>query len=142
MSPVSAYTTDFFAHAIPFLIANELAFMVGTWGVSGFKGKVSYLASFPISLRALWAVIRGQKIKFPVTPKDRQDGNFAHLVWPQIAVIVLTLLGLAYAGVRLALGDAGYSLGGLVANAFWGGHNILAMWIMVRAAFWKPDYES
>jgi cellulose synthase (UDP-forming) len=142
ISPVSAYTTDFFMHAIPFLVANELAFMVGTWGISGFKGKVSYLASFPISLRALWAVIRGEKIKFPVTPKDRQDGNFAHLVWPQIAVIILTLLGLAFAGVRLAMGHEGYSLGGLLANAFWGGHNILAMWVMVRAAFWKPDYED
>jgi cellulose synthase (UDP-forming) len=142
ISPVAAYTSDFFAHALPFLVANELAFMVGTWGVSGYKGKVTYLASFPLSLQAIWAVLRGRQIKFPVTPKERQSGNFVRLVWPQIAICVLTALGLAYAGVRYAAGDPVYSLGGLIANGFWGANNILAMSIMIRAAFWKPDWES
>ncbi len=142
ISPVAAYTSDFFAHALPFLIANELAFMVGTWGVSGYKGKVTYLASFPLSLQAIWAVLRGRQIKFPVTPKERQSGNFVRLVWPQIAICVLTALCLAYAGVRYAAGDPAYSLGGLIANGFWGLNNILAMSIIIRAAFWKPDWES
>lgn len=140
--PVSAYTSDFFAHALPFLVFNELAFMVGTWGVSGFKGKVTYLASFPLSLRAIWAVVRRQQIKFPVTPKERQAGNFARLVMPQIVMVGLTLAALAFAAVQLALGDPDYSLGGLIANGFWGLNNILAMGIMIRAAFWKPDWES
>ena len=139
--PVDAYTGDFFAYALPFLVLNELAFMVGTWGLSGFKGKVSYLASFPISLRALWTVLRGKKISFPVTPKQRQAGNQFHLVWPQALVIVLTLAGLCYAAVMLANGDGNYSLGGLIVNGLWGLNNILAMSIMVRAAFWKPEEE-
>ncbi|OAN56744.1 glycosyltransferase [Sphingobium sp. TCM1] len=139
IAPVSAYTGDFFGHALPFLIANELAFMAGTWGMSGYKGKVSYLASFPISLRALWAVLRKQKIKFPVTPKERQDGNFLHLVWPQAAIIVATLVGFCWSGIAFWLGLGNYSLGGLIANGLWGLNNILAMWVMVRAAFWKPE---
>lgn len=142
VAPVSAYTTTFFAHALPFLVFNELAFMVGTWGVSGYKGKVTYLSSFPLSLRALWAVLRGRQIKFPVTPKERQDGNFARLVMPQIVLVVVTLAGLVYAGVRLVAGDPDYSLGGLIANGFWGLNNMLAMGIMIRAAFWKPDWET
>lgn len=140
--PVSAYTSDFFAHALPFLVFNELAFMVGTWGVSGYKGKVTYLASFPLSLRAIWAVVRGRQIKFPVTPKERQAGNFARLVMPQIMLVGLTLGAFAFAAVRLALGDPDYSLGGLIANGFWGLNNILAVGIMIRAAFWKPDWET
>lgn len=140
--PVSAYTSDFFAHALPFLVFNELAFMVGTWGISGYKGKVTYLSSFPLSLRALWAVLHRQQIKFPVTPKERQSGNFARLVMPQIVLVVLTLSALLYAGLRLAWGDPAYSLGGLIANGFWGLNNILAMGIMIRAAFWKPDWET
>lgn len=142
VAPVSAYTGDFFGHALPFLIMNELAFMAGTWGMSGYKGKVSYLASFPISLRALWAVIRKQKIKFPVTPKERQDGNFLHLVWPQVAVMVATVAGLAWAATAFALGIGPYTLGGLIANGLWGLNNILAMAIMVRAAFWKPEQAA
>jgi cellulose synthase (UDP-forming) len=142
VAPVSAYTSDFFAHALPFLVFNELAFMVGTWGVSGYKGKVTYLASFPLSLRALWAVIRRKQIKFPVTPKERQTGNFAHLVMPQIVLVAVTLAALAYAAFRLMQGDPDYSLGGLIANGFWGFNNILAMSIMIRAAFWKPHWET
>jgi cellulose synthase (UDP-forming) len=141
ISPVSAYSLAFYQHILPFLIANELAFMVGTWGLSGWRAKNSYLAFFPVNLRALWTVLRGQAIKFPVTPKDRQEGNFLHLVWPQAAVIVLTLAGLAYAALQLALGSAGYSLGGLVANGFWGLNNVLAMGGLVLAAFWRPEPE-
>jgi cellulose synthase (UDP-forming) len=141
IAPVSAYTGDFFAHALPFLVLNELAFMVGTWGLSGYKGKVTYLASFPLALRALWAVLRKKKISFPVTPKQRQSGSQFHLVWPQVVVMLLTLGAFVYASVRLALGSDDYSLGGLFVNGLWGLNNILAMSIMVRAAFWKPEEE-
>lgn len=140
--PVSAYTTDFFKHVLPFLIANELAFMVGTWGVSGYKGKVSYLAFFPIGLRALWTVLRRRKITFPVTPKDRQEGNFLHLVWPQILIIAATVGAFGYAVTRFASGSDAYTAGGLIANGFWCVNNILAMSIMVRAALWHPEPEQ
>jgi cellulose synthase (UDP-forming) len=142
IAPVNAYTGDFFAYALPFLVLNELAFMVGTWGLSGYKGKVNYLASFPVSLRALWAVVRREKISFPVTPKQRQAGNQLHLVWPQIAVIALTVLGFLWAAVQLTRGADGYSLGGMIVNGLWGLSNILAMSIMVRAALWKPEGEA
>ena len=139
IAPVSAYTGDFFGHALPFLIANEIAFLAGTWGLSGYKGKVSYLASFPISLRALWAVIRKQKIKFPVTPKERQDGNFLHLVWPQVALMAVTVMAFCWAAFALWQGIGHYTPGGLIANGLWGLNNVLAMGVMVRAAFWKPE---
>ncbi|WP_423142997.1 glycosyltransferase [Parablastomonas sp. CN1-191] len=138
IAPVDAYTGDFFGHALPFLILNELAFLFGTWGHSGYKGKVTYLASFPLSLRALWAVVRKKKISFPVTPKARQEGNHLHLVWPQIAIMMLTILAFAYAAILFALGHGPYTTGGMIANGLWGLNNVLAMGIMVRAAFWKP----
>ncbi|MEM6795466.1 MAG: glycosyltransferase, partial [Acidobacteriota bacterium] len=97
IAPVSAYTAEFFLHILPFLVLNELAMMVGTWGISGYKGKVTYLAFFPVNLRALWTALRGKPIKFPTTPKNRQEGTFFHLVVPQAAVIALTLVGLVYA---------------------------------------------
>jgi cellulose synthase (UDP-forming) len=59
-------------------VVTEIAFMVGTWGVRAWDGKASYLSFFPVNFRALWTVLRGQKIKFHVTPKDRQEGNFLH----------------------------------------------------------------
>ncbi len=140
--PVTTYAATYFAHALPFLVSNELAFLVGTWGVSGYRGKVSFLASFPLSLRAIWACLRNQQIKFPVTPKLRQEGSFVRLVWPQIAIIVLSLIALAVAAVRCAQGAPGFTVGGLIANGGWCVFNILAMTIMVSAAFWTPDAEA
>ena len=94
IAPLSAYSGDFYLHALPFIVVNELAFMVGTWGLRSWDGKASYLSFFSVNFRALWTVLRGEKIKFHVTPKERQEGSFLHLVIPQLMVIVLTLTGL------------------------------------------------
>lgn len=143
IAPVSAYTGDFFKHILPFLIFMELAFMMGTWGIAGYRSKASYLSFFPVNLQAIWTVLKGEKIKFPVTPKDRQEGNFFHLVLPQLAVIVLTVLGVLYASVQyFALGNNDYSLGGILVNIFWGLNNIFALSGIVLAAFWQPEEES
>jgi cellulose synthase (UDP-forming) len=143
IAPVSAYTGDFFLHILPFLIAMELAFMVGTWGIAGYRSKASYLSFFPVNLQAIWTVLKGEQIKFPVTPKDRQEGNFFHLVLPQFAVIVLTVLGIVYASVQFfVLGNDDYSLGGILTNLFWGMNNILALSGIVMAAFWQPEADE
>lgn len=138
IAPVAAYSLDFFKHAIPFLLANQLAFMVGTWGVGTWGGQMFYLSFFPINFRALWTVIRGRKISFPVTPKVRQEGSFVRLVVPQIVVIVATVAALIYRGSWVLLG-ATHQLGGLLTNTFWGCMNILFMAGIVRAALWKPE---
>jgi cellulose synthase (UDP-forming) len=139
IAPVEAYSVDFYRHILPFLILNELATMVGTWGVPSYRSKLWYISFFPINLRALWAVARGQTIKFPVTPKVRQAGNFARLVAPQIAVVAVTLAALAWGLLAWATGLGDHTAGGLVANGFWAANNILAMGGMILAAFWKPD---
>lgn len=141
IAPVSAYSIEFYKHILPFLIANTLAQMVGTWGISAWSGQSSYLSFFSINFRALWTVLRGKKISFPVTPKMRQEGTFVALVIPQIIVIVLTLAGLGYASAMFLLG-ADIDISGLITNMFWGLNNILAMSGIVYAAFWKPDYEN
>ncbi|MGB1009035.1 MAG: glycosyltransferase family 2 protein [Thiolinea sp.] len=140
IAPVSAYTADFFIHILPFLIFMELAFMTGTWGIAGYRSKASYLSFFPTNLKAIWTVMKGEQIKFPVTPKDRQEGNFLHLVWPQAAIIALTVLGLVYASVQLLIFDNDqYSPGGILVNVFWGLNNIIALSGIVLAAFWQPE---
>ena len=138
IAPVQTYSLDFFKHAIPFLFANTLAFMVGTWGVDDWGGKTSYLAFFPINLCALWTVLKGEKIKFPVTPKDRQEGNFFRLVVPQFLVIALTAAGLLFAGAKYTLWSS-ITLQSLIVNVFWGLHNILALQWIIAAAFWQPE---
>lgn len=138
--PVSAYSLPFYLHFLPFFLLSELAFMFGTWGISAWDGKASYLSLFSMNLRALDTVLRGEKIKFHVTPKERQQGNFLTLVKPQLAIIALTLLGLLWGGAQLYLGKVD-DPAGYVINIFWGGVNVIAMLPMVFAALWRPESE-
>jgi cellulose synthase (UDP-forming) len=141
-SPLAAYSGDFFVRIFPFLICLEIATMIGTWGLAGYQSKANYLAFFAINLRALWTVLRGRKISFPVTPKDRQSGRHWRLVWPQLAVIALTLAGIAYGLLAAWLGFSNHTFSGVLTNAFWGLNNVLALSGMVRAALWEPEDEA
>ncbi len=142
ISPVSAYSADFFWHLIPFLVTLELAMMIGTWGVSGYAAKSSYLSFFPLGMRAIWSVLRGQTISFKVTPKVRQSGNFLALVKPQIAIVVLTALGAVWAIITLATGTTSHSAPGVISNILWGFNNCLAMAGIIGAALWRPENDE
>jgi len=138
IAPVSAYSSEFFVRILPFLILNELAMMVGAWGVENHRGKAYYLAFFPVNLRALWKAIKNEKISFPTTPKDRQDGTFLHLVRVQLGVIFITLAAIIYAYIEWSRGGTYTELSALLANTFWGFNNIFALSIIVKAAIWRP----
>ncbi len=142
ISPVAAYSSSFFLHVLPFLISLELAMMVGTWGISGYAAKSSYLSFFPLGIRAFFTVMRGKKISFPVTPKVRQSGQFLRLVRPQLAVIGLTLAGAVWGLAALAIGGTEHTMTAVVTNILWGLNNCLAMSGIVAAALWQPPEDD
>lgn len=112
-------------------------------GVAGYKGKTNFLSFFPVNFRALWTVLRGRKISFPTTPKERQSGTFFKLVIPQITVFALSLFSMCFAWFSYSTGVFGtYSFGGLVLNSFWIINNMMAMWGMIAAAFWTPPSDK
>jgi cellulose synthase (UDP-forming) len=137
VAPVSAYSFDFFKHAVPFLAVNELALVIGLWGIAPSTGRAMYLAFFPIALRAFWIVLKGEKIKFPTTPKERQDGRFLHLVRPQMFLMALSLIALAYAVTRTAMTGGNWL--GIATNVFWLTSGLVALGAIVRAAVWQPQ---
>ena len=139
IAPVNAYSTDFFLHLLPFLIVHEVTMILALWGLSGWRGKAGYLAFFPLNLKAIVTVLRGETIKFHVTPKVRQEGRFFGLIRPQIAVVVLGVAGVGWAFTALALGLDLHTPGGIVANTFWVAVNLFALSGIVRAAYWRPD---
>ncbi|MBT9383025.1 glycosyltransferase [Pseudooceanicola sp. CBS1P-1] len=142
LAPVSAYSNEFFVHIIPFLFMLELAMMIGTWGVAGYTAKASYLSFFPLGLKAIWTVVKGEKISFVVTPKARNAQNHLGLVKPQLAVLVLTALGVIYGFTALTVGGTSHTVTGVVTNALWGLNNCVAMAGMIRAATWQPPQSS
>lgn len=141
VAPLAGYSLDFFLHITPFLVLNEVSKLVATWGNSNSKGRAWYLATFPLSLQALWTVMRGKKISFPVTPKDRQVGTYGRLVRWQIGVAILTMASLGWGWFAYTQGNIGYGLGAMLANTLWGVTNAASMLPIIRAAYWQPDPE-
>jgi cellulose synthase (UDP-forming) len=142
IAPVKAYTMEFVIRILPFLLATELAFMVGTWGISGYRSKASYLSFFSVNLHALWTVLAGKTIRFKVTPKERQAGRHGKLVLPQIAIIVVTIASIAFALASWKWWHGHYTAAGLLSNAFWGLGNVIALSGVVRAAFRNHERKA
>jgi cellulose synthase (UDP-forming) len=142
ISPVEAYSSEFFLHLLPFLVVHELASIVGTWGINNRKGRMLNLAFFSFNLQAMWAVLTGKEIRFKVTPKQRKTDRFMWLVAPQIAVVVLTFAGIVYAGAGLLVNPDSKALGSFVVNGFWGLSNAWAMSVLIAAALWQPKDEA
>ena len=142
IAPIEAFTPEFYAHFIPFTVMFELAMMVGMWGIPGYASKASYIAFFPVNIRALWTVLRGRKISFPVTPKMRTGGRRLRVVWPQLTLMILTIAGLAFGWWAAQANIGHYTRAGLLSNTFWSLNNIIALSGIVAAACWQPIEES
>lgn len=140
--PVSSFSLEFFVHFLPFILAFEIASLVGTWGVANPKGKAIYTGFFPIGLRALWTVLRGQPVKFHVTPKERQSGRYLSLVRWHIAIVALNAGAIAVATVQIFFLATRTDLAGYIVNLFWATYCIMLMVIWIRAALWHPPAEA
>ena len=134
---IICYICEFFKYFIPFQVLNTLAMTIGCWGISTRRGEQYYISSFWFMIMSLISVIMGKKVKFNVTPKGKQDtGNIQHIL-PHLIIIFLTLAGILYNGVLLAV-NKHPSPSGFAANTLWCLFNVLSLSIMVRAAYWKP----
>lgn len=135
--PVKAYSFDFFKYFLPFQIMNTITITLGCWGISTKRGDQYYISSFWFMLMALYSIARGKKVKFNVTPKDRNFSKSTEHILPHVTIIALSLIGVAYNVVLLALGHHPLA-SGFAANTFWTIFNIIALSVMIRAAYWKP----
>jgi cellulose synthase (UDP-forming) len=142
LSPINAYSIEFFAHLLPFLIAHEFATVFGTWGIDNRQGKMLNIAFFSFNLMALWAVLRGQEIKFKVTPKERNDQRHIRLVAPQLCVVALTFIAITFALLKAWLQPGSADIGLLGVNIFWAGLNAYCMTVLINAALWTPTKET
>ncbi|HEX8516258.1 MAG TPA: glycosyltransferase [Bacteroidia bacterium] len=138
--PVQAYSFDFFKYFLPFQVMNTITITLGCWGIATKRGDQYYISSFWFMLLSLISVIRGKKVKFNVTPKDKANAqNFQHIL-PHIIIISLSVIGILYNAVLLYLGKHP-TPSGFAANAFWTIFNIIDLSVMIRAANWKSDEE-
>ncbi|MEH2205813.1 MAG: glycosyltransferase [Nostoc sp.] len=141
--PVKTYGSDFAIHFFPAFIINRLTFLAATWGIPArevWRSEQYAIALFPLLIQAVWSVFTGQKLNFQVTPKQRQSGIYLRLVWPQLVVFILTILGMLWSLYQFAIGHLNNPDVHLL-NGAWAIYNLLLLWAIIRASVWQPPKE-
>jgi cellulose synthase (UDP-forming) len=137
LSPVRTPWLEFLAWLGPYLALNRLMYRHVTRGIDVRRSEQYSLALFPVWIRAVLSTFTNRNPKFVVTPKRRQNGNYLHLVWPQLAIITLTALAICYGVYALVFQSQGTPMG-VAMNVFWGGYNVAMLSPIVRAAVFRP----
>ncbi|TCL01137.1 cellulose synthase (UDP-forming) [Shimia isoporae] len=138
LSPVSAYSAEFFLYFVPAILITEAATVVACKGYNVGKGRALALATLPLNLRALWLAICGERPSFPTTPKSPGNAGAWKFVWPNIALISLMVMAGTWGVFQTVRGVDGFGLSMLAVNLFWLVWNISLNGHLVLAAFWKP----
>jgi cellulose synthase (UDP-forming) len=143
--PVSAYSVDFFARLIPFLVLNQVLFWVVAAGRPTWRGQQYSLALFPVWIESVTSafenVFRGKPLGFRVTPKVR-DASEARPRWdlvkPQLIAMAALVAALVMIAIRYLAGQAD-GIAPLV-NTAWVVFDLFIFGIVVQAVrYTGPD---
>lgn len=149
MLPVRTQAEEFAWRLVPYLLTNELIFLIAGWKLATWRGRQYSLALFPLwiqaTISALANVYAGRPLSFVVTPKVRQGIGS---VWAQLRLVrvqVVTMAALALAAIwglaRLALGLQQDGIPTLV-NVFWIGYDLLMLSVVFDAALYQPEDQE
>jgi cellulose synthase (UDP-forming) len=143
--PVQALSVDFFARLVPFLLVNQLLFLVVANGRPTWRGQQYSLALFPVWIKSVTSaagnVFLRRSLDFAVTPKERQasSGPRWDLVRPQLYAMGALVLALVVGTVRILVGQA-HPLG-TVFNMLWVGFDLAIFSVIIQAARYR-GFES
>ncbi|TFV55446.1 glycosyltransferase [Mycobacterium sp. PS03-16] len=139
--PVTAYSWDFFGRLIPFLLLNQLMFIVISRGTPTWRGQQYSLALFPVWIRACYTaflnVVFDRPLGFAVTPKTKQEVGAIpwHLVKWQLVVIAVLIVASVIGIVQLYFGAI--SVLGVGVNLFWVLFDLLILSVVFQAVRYR-----
>ncbi len=139
--PVQAYSWDFFGRLVPFLILNQLMFIIISRGTPTWRGQQYSLALFPVWIRACVTAFRnvyfGRPLGFAVTPKTKQSSDSIpwHLVKWQLAAMALLVTASVIGIVQLYFGAI--SVLGVGVNLFWVLFDVVILSVVFQAVRYR-----
>lgn len=139
-SAVSSWTVGFVARLLPFVLLSNFLHAYITHGLNVRRSEEYSLALFPLWIQAVLSVLSGMQLKFSVTAKERQSGNYLKLVWAQVLIVVLTISASIYGLVSLWQGW-NPNVYGVLINIFWGLYNTYPLSRIIRAAVYVPPAD-
>ena len=144
--PVTAISVDFVIRFVPFMIVNQLLFLVAARGAPTWRGQQYSLALFPVWITACWTAFRnvvfGAPLDFAVTPKTRQASTrqWRRIRW-QLLVMAVLVASVVIGSVRLVAGDA--DLLGTLVNVAWALFDLIVLNVVLTAARHRaPETQS
>lgn len=135
--PVDSIAADFFVRFIPFMIVNQLLFLVAAKGTPTWRGQQYSLALFPVWIEACSTAINNVLLRIPlgfaVTPKTRQESTGVpwRLIRVQLVVMVLLVVAIVI-GVTHLLVDGAEVIGTAV-NIVWAVFDLVVLSVLFRA---------
>ncbi|MET0934038.1 MAG: glycosyltransferase family 2 protein [Mycetocola sp.] len=139
--PVATNAFDFFVRFVPFILLNQLLFLVAGRGVPTWRGQQYSLALFPVWIKACTTafqnVVLGTPLGFAVTPKTRQEtaGRPWHLIKPQLIVMVLLVIAIVIGLVRIFVNGADPL--GTGVNIFWAVFDLIILSVLFQAVSYR-----
>jgi cellulose synthase (UDP-forming) len=145
-TPVQAFSQPFFQHLIPYLVANQILFLVVSLGMKTWRGQQYSIALFPVWINAVVSACRsvwtGKDLSFLVTPKERNERVSPTIVWPQLTAIALLTLAVIVGFVKLATGVQNADLVPVTVNILWALYDIAALSVLFGALAYRPGRGS
>ncbi|MBV9174721.1 MAG: glycosyltransferase [Chloroflexi bacterium] len=143
--PIKAFSIEFFARLIPYLLLNQLLFVVAGWGIRTWRGQQYSLALFPLWMKAVSTACAnvwfGQPLGFVVTPKTRQAGGAyvarLRLVGVQVLSMLILISAALWGLARLTMGFATDGVAVLV-NVAWITYDLVMLSVVLDAAAYEP----
>ncbi len=139
--PVATNAFDFFVRFIPFIVVNQLLFVVAGRGIPTWRGQQYSLALFPVWIRACTTALQNVVFKIPldfaVTPKTRQvsTGRPWHLIKPQLVVMVMLVIAIVVGVARIFVHGADPL--GTGVNIFWAVFDIIILSVLFQAVSYR-----
>ena len=128
-TPITSSTMLLATAFVPYILINLYTLQASGNFTFTFKALSFSVSSFWIQIKALIAVLTGQKTTFSVTSKTALKGNFLKLVIPHITYIIV-----AVGGIGLAIYRVGSITPALLTNVSWAVFNIIIFIPFIMAA--------
>jgi cellulose synthase (UDP-forming) len=135
--PVDTTAFEFFVRFIPFMVVNQLLFLVAARGTPTWRGQQYSLALFPVWIKACTTAFDNVVLRIPlgfaVTPKTRQqtEGRPWHLIRVQLVVMVLLAIAIVMGVFNLVVNGA--ELVGTLVNIAWAVFDLIVLSVLFRA---------
>ena len=134
IQPVAATTTSFALFFIPYMYMSLYTIYIASGESITFRAISFSQASWTLQLSALYSLLRGKKVQFAVTAKQKKKGNFLFLIYPHLLYMIVAITGVCINIFRFGIDPA------VTTNSAWVIINIVLFLPFIKASYQWGDF--